>query len=90
MSKNDKLFSELLYLLHRNAFNALDKIDKANHSESDLASVRQFIDMVVMLKEKTTGNLSDELDQIQTIMLSELELKYQKKFKKNINNGSTK
>ena len=40
--------------------------------------------MVVMLKEKTRGNLSDELDQIQTMMLSELELKYQTKFKINI------
>tara|TARA_Y100001978_G_C23600207_1_gene388358 strand:+ start:442 stop:699 length:258 start_codon:yes stop_codon:yes gene_type:complete len=84
MNKSDKLFSELLYLLHRNAFNALDKIDKANYSESDLTSVRQLIDMVVMLKEKTRGNLSDELDQIQTMMLSELELKYQTTFKINI------
>ena len=84
MNKIDKLFSELLYLLHHNAFNALDKIDKANYSESDLTSVRQLIDMVVMLKEKTRGNLSDELDQIQTMMLSELELKYQTKFKINI------
>lgn len=82
MNKNDKLFSELLYFLHRNAFNALDKINKANYSESDLTSVRQLIDMVVMLKEKTRGNLSDELDQIQSMMLSELELKYQEKLKK--------
>ena len=52
MNKNDQLFSsELLYLLHHNAFNALEKIDNAHHSESDLTSVRQLIDMVVMLKE---------------------------------------
>ena len=81
MNKSDKLFSELLYLLHHNAFNELDKIDNVNYSESDLTSVRQLIDMVVMLKEKTRGNLSDELDQIQTMMLSELELKYQRKLK---------
>ena len=81
MNKSDKLFSELLYLLHQNAFNELDKIDNTNYSESDLTPVRQLIDMVAMLKEKTIGNLSDELDQIQTMMLSELELKYQRKFK---------
>ena len=90
MNKNDQLFSELLYLLHHNAFNALDKIDKTNYSESDLTSVRQLIDMVVMLKEKTRGNLSDELDQIQTMMLSELESKYQQKFKISETNGSAK
>ena len=90
MNKHDQLFSELLYLLHHNAFNALDNIDNANYLESDLTSVRQLIDMVVMLKEKTRGNLSDELDQIQTMMLSELESKYQKKFKTTETNGSAK
>ena len=90
MNKNDQLFSELLYLLHHNTFNALDKIDNVHHSESDLTSVRQLIDMVVMLKEKTRGNLSDELDQIQTMMLSELESKYQQKFKISETNGSAK
>tara|TARA_Y100000385_G_C12742063_1_gene487206 strand:+ start:245 stop:517 length:273 start_codon:yes stop_codon:yes gene_type:complete len=76
MNKDDQLFSELLYLLHHNAFNLLDKFDDTTPSESELASVRQLIDMVVMLKEKTKGNLSEELDQIQTMMLSELESKY--------------
>ena len=55
-----------------------------------MTSVRQLIDMVVMLKEKTTGNLSDELDQIQTMMLSELESKYHQKFKTTVTNGSAK
>ena len=90
MNKNDQLFSELLYLLHHNAFNALDKIDNTNYSKSDLTSVRQLIDMVVMLKEKTRGNRSDELDQIQSMMLSELESKYQQKFKSTVTNGSAK
>ena len=81
----------MLYLLHHNAFNALEKIDNTDlPNESDLTSVRQLIDMVVMLKEKTKGNLSDELDQIQTMMLSELESKYQQKFKTPETNGSAK
>jgi len=88
MNKNDQLFSDLLYLLHRNAFNALDNIDKTNYSKSDLTSIRQLIDMVVMLKEKTKGNLSDELEQIQAMMLSELESKYQQKFKTTETDGS--
>ena len=73
-----------------NPFNALNNIGNANYSESELTSVRQLIDMVVMLKEKTKGNLSDELDQIQTMMLSELESKYQQKFKTTETNGSAK
>ena len=70
------------------AFNALDKISDSNQSESDLLHVRQLIDMVVMLKDKTAGNLSDELNQIQTMMLSELESKYKQKFKTSKNNES--
>jgi hypothetical protein len=50
--------------------------------------VRQLIDMVVMLKDKTAGNLSDELSQIQTMMLSELETKYKQKLKTSKNNES--
>ena len=46
--------------------------------------------MVVMLKEKTSGNLTDELEQIQTMMLTELESKYQQKLKTPETNGSAK
>ena len=88
MNKNDQLFSELLYLLHHNAFKALDKIEPTNQSEPDFASVRQLIDMVVMLQDKTKGNLSEELDQIQTMMLSELEAKYTQKLNTSLNNES--
>ena len=81
MDKNDKLFSELLYILHRNAFDSLEKLDDVNHSESDMTSAQQFLDMVLMLKEKTKGNLSKELEKIQNIMLAELESKFEKKNK---------
>ena len=51
---------------------------------------KKTIDWGIMLKEKTKGNLSDELNQIQTMMLSELESKYQQKFKTTETNGSAK
>lgn len=82
MDKNDKLFSELLYILHRNAINSFDKLDDVNCTDSDIASAQQFLDMVIMLKDKTRGNLSDELDKIQNMMLAELESKFDKKNKK--------
>ena len=40
-----------------------------------------FLDMVLMLKDKTSGNLSEELDKIQNMMLAELESKFVKKLK---------
>ena len=88
MNKNDQLFSELLYLLHHNAFKNLEKIESNNPSEADFLSVRQIIDMVVMLKEKTKGNLSEELDKIQAMMLSELETMYAEKLNTSLNNES--
>tara|TARA_B100000963_G_scaffold333919_1_gene326665 strand:+ start:278 stop:556 length:279 start_codon:yes stop_codon:yes gene_type:complete len=91
MSKSDQLYSELLYLLHRNAYNNLNNIYDGNDSDTNIISARQLIDMVVMLKEKTSGNLSNELEQIQSLMLSELESLYKEKIKKpKINNESTK
>jgi len=42
------------------------------------------------LKDKTSGNLSEELDKIQNMMLAELESKFVKKIKRPKNNGSAK
>ena len=42
MDKNDKLFSELLYILHRNAISSFDKLDHVNCTQSDIASAKQF------------------------------------------------
>ena len=69
----------MLYLLHRNAYNNLINIYDGNDSDTNIISARQLIDMVVMLKEKTSGNLSNELEQIQSLMLSELESLYKEK-----------
>ena len=85
MNKSDKLYSELLYLLHRNAYDNLNNIYESNDSQPNIISARQLIDMVVMLKEKTSGNLSNELEQIQSLMLSELESLYKQKIKKTNN-----
>ena len=88
MSDSDQLFSELLYLLHHNAFTALENVQNSKDHSSELVNVRKLIDMVVMLKDKTSGNLSKELDQIQEMMLSELELKYKQKINKSFENES--
>ena len=89
MNRSDQLFSELLYyftIMHL----MLWKINSDLPNDSNLTNVRQLIDMVIMLKEKTQGNLTDELEQIQSLMLTELESKYQQKLKTPETNGSAK
>lgn len=79
MDKNDQLFSQLLYLLHQNASHTLEKIDANNHSEEDKNQLLQHLDILKMLKEKTKGNLNQELNHIQNMMLDEFEANCMKK-----------
>ncbi len=78
MEKNDQLFMQLLYLIHHTAMQELGKISNPINGEFErnLEKAKQAIDMLEMLKEKTKGNLSKELDKTQEMMLSELHLNY--------------
>ena len=78
MAKYDQLFLQLLYLMHHTAMQELGKIANPVNGElkRDLEKAKQAIDMLEMLKEKTKGNLSKELDKTQEMMLSELRLNY--------------
>ena len=74
MKKYDQLFLQLLYLMHHTAMQELGKIASpvTGKVERDLKKAQQAIDMLEMLKEKTKGNLSEELEKTQEMMLSEL------------------
>lgn len=78
MEKNDHLYLQLLYLMHHTAMQELGKIANpiTGEVERNLEKAQQAIDMLEMLKEKTKGNLSEELDTTQEMMLSELRLNY--------------
>ncbi|MEE3037418.1 MAG: hypothetical protein VX344_03240 [Bacteroidota bacterium] len=80
MDKNDRLFSQLLYLLHQNANTAMNSIDPKNISEEEHNQIQQHLDILKMLKEKTKGNLGDELNHIQDMMLEQLEANCIKNF----------
>ena len=71
MDKNDRLFSQLLYLLHQNANAAIATIDSNNPSEEDQNQIQQHLDILKMLKEKTKGNLGDELNHIQNMRVEQ-------------------
>lgn len=78
MEKNDQLYLQLLYLMHHTAMQELGKVANpvTGEVERNLEKAQQAIDMLEMLKEKTKGNLSEELDKTQEMMLSELRLNY--------------
>ena len=78
MGNYDHLFLQLLYLMHHTAMQELGKIANpvTGELERNLDKAKQAIDMLEMLKEKTKGNLSKELDKTQEMMLSELHLNY--------------
>lgn len=78
MDKNDQLYMQLLYLMHHTAMQELGKIANPVSGElsRDLEKAKQAIDMLEMLSQKTKGNLSEELDKTQEMMLSELRLNY--------------
>ena len=74
MEKNDQLYLQLLYLMHHTAMQELGKVANPVTGElvRNLEKAQQAIDMLEMLNEKTKGNLSEELDKTQEMMLSEL------------------
>ena len=79
MEKNDQLFIQLLYMLHTSAMQGLVKIsDPAGSVSRNLKYVSQTIDLMMMLKEKSKGNISESTDKILEGMLSELRLNYTK------------
>jgi len=78
MDKNDQLYIQLLYLMHHTAMQELGKIANPVSGDltRDLEKAKQAIEMLEMLSQKTKGNLSEELDKTQEMMLSELRLNY--------------
>ena len=77
MEKNDQLLMQLIYMLHTSAMQGLGKIADTNDQViRNLEYVSQTIDLMEMLKIKTKGNTTDEIDKLLDGMLSELRLNY--------------
>jgi hypothetical protein len=92
MNKPDQLFSQLLYLLHHSAMQELGKISNPVNNEVtvNLDQAEQLLHMLEMLKDKTKGNLSEELTTTQDMMLEELRLNFnQEKVNQQVD-GATK
>jgi len=79
MEKNDQLFMQLLYMFHTSAMQGLGKIaDPTGQLNRNLEYVSQTIDLMAMLKEKTKGNISEDIEKMLDGMLSDLRLNYVK------------
>jgi hypothetical protein len=77
MEKNDQLLMQLIYMFHTSAMQGLGKIADPNGQViRNLEYVSQTIDLMNMLKVKTKGNTTDEIDELLEGMLSELGLNY--------------
>lgn len=77
MQKNDQLFMQLIYMFHTSAMQGLGKIaDPTGQLNCNLEYVSQTIDLMEMLKIKTKGNVSEDIETTLDGMLAELKLNY--------------
>jgi hypothetical protein len=78
MEGRDQLFLQLVYIFHHSALQGMGKVKNpvTNKIERNLPQAQQAIEMLEMLKEKTTGNLSTELSQNLESTLTDLRLNY--------------
>ncbi len=77
-NKNMQLFMGLCTSLVTQAWMQLGKIKNpmTDKIETDINGASLTIDMIVMLKEKTKGNISDEEVKILDQSISELKMNY--------------
>jgi len=77
-NKNMQLFMGLCTSLVTQAWMQLGKIKNpmTDKIETDINGASLTIDMIVMLKEKTKGNISDEEAKILDQSISELKMNY--------------
>jgi hypothetical protein len=77
MEKNDQILLQLIYMFHTSAMQGLGKVaDPTGSINKNLDYVSQTIDLMEMLKEKTKGNINEEVEKTLDQMISELQLNY--------------
>ena len=84
-SKSFKVdFSTFIMSLTSSAFYHLGDIadPETGKTETNLPAVQQTIDMLIMLKEKTQGNLNEEEGKLLEQLIYELQMKFVAKTKK--------
>ena len=78
MRDHNNPFLNLIYALHFSAMQGMGKIKNpiTDKIERNLDHAKESIDMILLLRDKTKGNLSAEEDQILAGIISEVQLNY--------------
>jgi hypothetical protein len=78
MADTSQHFLELVYILHASAMQAMGKLKNpiTEKVERNLEQARQSIDLLTMLRDKTTGNLTSHESAVLNGMISELQLNF--------------
>ena len=91
MEKNNQILLQLIYMFHNSAMQGLGKIaDPTGSINKNLDYVSQTIDLMEMLKEKTKGNTTEEIEKTLNQMISELQLNYVDEKSKEVDNKEQK
>ena len=75
-TEKSMIFFDLLVLLRELVRSQLGLIPdpKSGEIHKDIASARRLVDMIIVLKEKTEGNLSEQEQQVVNNLISELQM----------------
>ena len=78
MRENNNPFLNLIYALHFSAMQGMGKIKNplTDKIERNLEHAKESIDMLLLLRDKTKGNLSADEEKILTGIISEVQLNY--------------
>ena len=91
MEKYDQILLQLVYMFHTSAMQGLGKIaDPTGNINKNLDYVSQTIDLMEMLKEKTKGNTTEEIEKTLNQMISELQLNFVDEKSKVVDNKEQK
>ena len=78
MQDQNNPFLNLIYALHFSAMQGLGKIKSplTDKIERNLQHAKESIDMLLLLRDKTKGNLTPEEESILTGIISEVQMNY--------------
>jgi hypothetical protein len=78
MNNDDQLFAQLVYIFFSSGMQGMGKIlnPVTNKIERNMEQAKNAIDMLEMIKTKTKGNLSPELERMLSTYLTDLRLNY--------------
>jgi len=75
-TEKSMVFFDLLVLLRELVRSQLGIVTNPQTGEThrDIDSARRLVDMIIVLKEKTNGNISEQEDRVLTNLISELQI----------------